>query len=301
MLSPDLVVVDHEPLGISGEFRDGLYALKAQRPATKFVCGLRDIMDDEERIRAAWQEMGVYDALENLYDGIAVYGSPHLYDVARAYAIPPSVQPKLHYCGYIIRDLAPVDAASLRQQHGLPPKGRLVVATVGSGFDGFRVLDATGRALERLQARFPDLAAIMVTGPLMPSADRATLLARSNGCYRVVPSTDTFQLMAVADAIVCMGGYNSVCEALAVARPVVIVPRATHKVEQKIRAELLATRGIARCVLPQSLSAETICVALDWALGCDPQSHRQRVREVIPAFDGAAQLTSYLSRWLGGH
>ena len=46
MLSPDLVIVDHEPLGISGEFRDGLYALKAQCPATKFIFGLRDIMDE---------------------------------------------------------------------------------------------------------------------------------------------------------------------------------------------------------------------------------------------------------------
>ncbi|TMI04818.1 MAG: glycosyltransferase, partial [Betaproteobacteria bacterium] len=75
-LVPDLVLVDHEPLGSKGEFRDGLWALKAKHPDTRFVFGLRDIMDDAARIRAAWEELGVYDALENLYDGIAVYGSP---------------------------------------------------------------------------------------------------------------------------------------------------------------------------------------------------------------------------------
>src|SRR5881296_2119076 len=44
-LAPDLVLVDHEPLGHKGEFSDGLSALKAHSPGTKFVFGLRDIMD----------------------------------------------------------------------------------------------------------------------------------------------------------------------------------------------------------------------------------------------------------------
>src|SRR6059036_1343217 len=74
-LAPELVLVDHEPLGTKGEFRDGLYALKAQCPETKFIFGLRDIMDDAANIRALWRELGVYDAFEDLFDGIAVYGS----------------------------------------------------------------------------------------------------------------------------------------------------------------------------------------------------------------------------------
>src|SRR6266700_1916014 len=138
-LSPDFVLVDHEPLGTKGEFREGLYALKAQCPGTKFLFGLRDIMDDAGGIRALWQELGVYDAFEELYDGIAVYGSRQLYDVGEAYAIPPSVQPKIHYCGFIIRDLPDHDGTVVRQQHGLPLTGPLVLATVGGGYDGYPV------------------------------------------------------------------------------------------------------------------------------------------------------------------
>src|SRR5437763_7838981 len=178
-LAPDLVLVDHEPLGSKGEFRDGLRALKAERPATRFVCGLRDIQDDAGRIRALWQEVGIYDVLENLYDGIAVYGSPRLYDVAEAYAIPPSVQSKLQYCGYVVRGLPSVDAAALRQQHGLPPTGPLVMATVGSGSDGYPVLEAAQAAVERLRAKFPGLHAILVTGPFMPADKQAKLQARA--------------------------------------------------------------------------------------------------------------------------
>ena len=298
-LAPDLVLVDHEPLGTNGEFSAGLWALKAESPHTSFVFGLRDVMDDPDRIRAEWRDMGVYDALENLYDGIAVYGSPTLFDVAEAYAIPASVRPKLHYCGYVVRDLPNGDLGLLRQQLGLPENGRFVLATVGSGSDGYPVLQAAEEALERLRASFPDLTAILVTGPFMPPQEQAALQARANGFCRVITSADTFRLMAIADAIVSMGGYNSVCEALAVACPLIIVPRATHKIEQTIRAQLLAARGAARCVHPRELCGESLAEALEWALRCDRRAHARLVGEVVPTFDGAVQLTAYLSRWLG--
>ena len=299
-LAPDLVLVDHEPLGSGGEFREGLWALKDQRPDTRFVFGLRDIMDDPDDIRDRWRELGVYDALERLYDGIAVYGSPRFYDVAEAYAIPASVRPKLHYCGYVVRDPPAMDPALLREQHGLPRNGPLVLATVGSGSDGFPVLDAARAAVERLRTRMPDLAAVLVTGPYMPDEQKAMLQARATPSCRVYTRADTFGLMASADAIVSMGGYNSVCEALFLARPLVIVPRATHKVEQQIRAETLAAHGLARWVHPRDLGSDGLTEAMDWALRCDRRAHERRVRESILSFDGAARLTAYLSRWLDG-
>src|SRR5437667_264374 len=174
-LAPDLVLVDHEPLGSKGEFREGLRALKADRPTTRFVCGLRDIQDDAGRIRALWQEVGVYDALEKLYDGIAVYGSRKLYDVAEAYAIPPSVQSKLHYCGYIVRDPPAIDAGALRQRHGLPDNGPLVLAIVGSGSDGYPVLEAARAAVEWALRGDPKAPARLVR-EVIPSFDAAARL-----------------------------------------------------------------------------------------------------------------------------
>src|SRR6266568_1206694 len=263
------------PLGHKGEFSDGLSALKAQRPGTKFVFGLRDIMDDIGRIRGQWRELGVYDALEQLYDGIAVYGQPDLFDVADAYAIPESVRPKLHYCGYVVRDLPTADATVVRRRYGLPEQGPLLAASVGSGSDGYPVLDAACTAVERLRQTFPDLVAVLVTGPFMPAGERTLLEARATPACRVVPEADTLELMAAADAILGMGGYNSVIEALAAARPLVIVPRATHKVEQQIRAETLAEQGLAQWVHPKDLNGDgdgggggggsKLAAALEWA------------------------------------
>ena len=55
-----------------------------------------------------------------------------------------------------------------------------------------------------------------------------------------------------------------------------------------------------RWVHPKELNGHSLAEALEWALRCDRQSHARLVREIIPSFDGAAQLTAYLSRWLGG-
>jgi len=297
-LAPDLVLVDHEPLGSSGEFRDGLYALKERHPATRFVFGLRDIMDETDRIRDQWRALGVYEAFEELYDGIAVYGWPRLYDVAQAYAIPASTCSKLHYCGFIVRQPPAAGRAALRRELDLPPDGPLVLATVGSGSDGFPVLEAAGTAVERLRARMPTLHAVMVTGPYMPAEHQALLQERASATCRVLPQADTLRLMAAADAVVSMGGYNSVCEALALGRPLVIVPRATHKVEQRIRAEALAAHGLARWVHPRDLTDGKLARALEWALRSYPEVLAARVRAVIPSFDGAARLTEYLARWL---
>ena len=299
-LAPDLVLVDHEPLGSSGEFHDGLWELKAQSPGTKFVFGLRDIMDDPESIRASWRRMGVYEAFEHLYDGIAVFGEREFYDVVEAYAIPESVRHKLQYCGYVVRDRPAADPGPLREQHGLPPSGPLVLATVGSGGDGFPVLEAALMAIQRLQVRIPDLSAILITGPFMPPEQQSVLFGRATPTCRVVKWADSFQLMEAADAIVSMGGYNTLCEALVVARPLVIVPRSTHKVEQQIRAEILAARGLARWVHPGELGDEALLGdALEWALRRDREAHTRLVRQVFPSFDGVGRVCAYLSQYLG--
>src|SRR5439155_1595849 len=110
---------------------------------------------------------------------IAVYGSPAWYAGAEAYAIPAAVQPKLHYCGYVVRDPPALDRDALLQQLGLPPGGPLIVATVGSGSDGYPVLEAAQAAVERLGAQVPGLHAVMVTGPFMPAEQQAVLQARA--------------------------------------------------------------------------------------------------------------------------
>lgn len=299
-LSPDLVIVDHEPLGANGEFREGLYALREMRPDATLIFGLRDIMDDPDRIKEQWHATGAYGAFRSLFDGIAVYGSRQLFDVAEAYGIPEDVRPKLHYCGYMVRDLPAMEPAEVRRRHGLPLDGPLVVATVGGGCDGYPVLEAAQEAIAHLQRARPDLSSILVTGPFMPADLKIALMAKATPRCLVVESADIFQLISASDTVVGMGGFNTVCEALSCGRPLVIVPRSTDKTEQEIRARILADQGLARWIHPKELTPGRLAEALEWGLRCDRKALAGRRREVIPSFDGAARLTQYLDRWMNG-
>ena len=60
--------------------------------------------------------------------------------------------------------------------------------------------------------------------------------------------------IAAADAVVSMGGYNTVCELLATGTPAVIVPRVWPRLEQWIRCERLASLGQFRVLHPDGVT-----------------------------------------------
>jgi len=100
---PQLFIVDKEPLGLKREVLPALQWLRRNRPGTRTILGLRDIMDDAQTTRQEWRDKGVYQILEELYSEIWVYGNRELYDPIREYGISDAVSSKMHFTGYIPR------------------------------------------------------------------------------------------------------------------------------------------------------------------------------------------------------
>ena len=77
---------------------------------------------------------------------------------------------------------------------------------------------------------------------------------------------------AAVDAVVSMGGYNSLVEAVSTGVPIVCVPRVQPRVEQLLRARAFAERGLLRLLEPDRLGASALRAAVDAALadGRDP-------------------------------
>jgi predicted glycosyltransferase len=69
---------------------------------------------------------------------------------------------------------------------------------------------------------------------------------------------DGESLIALADDVVAMGGYNSVCEILASRTRALIVPRSEPRREQVIRARRLAEMGALDTLAPADLDADAI-------------------------------------------
>jgi predicted glycosyltransferase len=120
----------------------------------------------------------------------------------------------------------------------------LVLATIGGGDDGHFILEAFVESLHR-----GGWNGIVVTGPLTPSDKRDHIqnLADTRGVrfYDFLPNLSDW--FAHVDALVCMGGYNTLGEALSMPTPIVCIPRIKPREEQLMRARAFARLGHWRC------------------------------------------------------
>lgn len=239
---PDVLLVDHAPQGMQGELLAVFEHLHATSPHTKIVLGLRDILDEPERVRAGWTTDGVYRTLETEYDRILVYGEQEIFDLVRAYRLPEPVAARVQYCGYVTGP-APQRSAI---PPGLEPGCDYLLGTVGGGGEGADVLLATGHAAVRA-----GMAAVLCTGPLMTRAEVTRLQQATGGLpgVRVVEQlADMAGLARAARAVVSRGGYNSLCELVHLAVPTVVIPRTWPRREQLLRARAFADRGLVQLV-----------------------------------------------------
>jgi predicted glycosyltransferase len=296
---PHMFIVDKEPLGLKKEILPTLQWLRRCRPNTRTVLGLRDIMDDGETTRSDWQKKGVYDLLERLYNEIWVYGSRHLYDPVREYAIPESVSTKMIFTGYLSRKV-PSDSViqKTRKEQGLEAGEKLVVVTTGGGGDGYEVMDAYLGMLENLPRELP-LKNVLITGPFMPKSDRKKIFKRAK---KLKVRTFHFfrnmeKLLAAADVVVSMGGYNTICELLSFGTAAVIIPRETPRKEQLIRAEILHRQGLIEYIPCSRCNAQQMKDKI-FALLEDPTPYRQAISEF--SMNGIATLRERLTALRNG-
>lgn len=246
---PDLVLVDHMPVGVSRELVPMLEVCQAAPHRPHMVLGLRDILDLPERTRASWARNQTEEAISAFYDEVLIYGDAAIYDSASNYGLHALKPGAVHDCGYVTADVDADRGAALRRDRGVPPDQPLVVLSGGGGRDAFPLMTAALAALESMPAAQRPAVAI-VSGPLMAAEERAVLAARSAAIgAEFMASTNSFtDVLAAADAFVGMGGYNSVTEAMNLGVPTTLVPREGPTAEQSLRATMLAERGAVTAI-----------------------------------------------------
>jgi len=269
---PDLFFADHAPRGLGGEILPALETLfrLPNRPAR--VLGMRDIIDDPEAVRHAWDQEETVQVLRRDYDLILVYGQRDVFDPVREYRMPDDLAAKLRFVGYIGRNGPSASPVEIKERFA-PRTGRLVVVTAGGGGDGNLLMSAFLEGYERLGTR-PPFEVLMITGPLMSPRKRKRLLAwadRLEGASVLEYFQDIPGLCHSADFVVAMGGYNTICELAYAGASALIVPRTFPRREQLLRARRLAERGVVRLLLPEAAApAALIREVLDGLGGLRP-------------------------------
>ena len=277
---PSLFIVDKVPVGLKGEVRPVLEWFRTNRPETKVVLGLRDILDDAKSTQDEWKRKNYVRILDELYSEIWIYGQQEMYDPIVEYAIPESISKKCRFTGYIPRDV-PKGKVSLKSisSNGCCTNGEdkpLVVVTAGGGGDGYQMLDTYLAMLE--EANTVPFRTFMISGPFVPKDKQKELAmrARTAGASFATFNKSMEKVFAAADLVVSMGGYNTVCEILSLNKPSLIVPRQTPREEQLIRAKVLKEKGLADYLRWDRLETKPLREKIDSMLE-DPQAYINRI------------------------
>jgi predicted glycosyltransferase len=246
VFQPDLFLVDKEPIGLRGEITETLHMLKGM--GTKLVLGLRDIMDEPTLLRREWESRQLMPALATLYDEIWVYGMPQVWNPLTELDIPPHVEDKTAYTGYLRRTLP----QHLKRTPSVEIEEPYLLVTGGGGGDGYDLLDWVVRAYE-FDSGLP-YAPLFVLGPFMNAEKQEALTKRIDrlpGARAITFDSHVEFLVAEAEGVISMGGYNTFCEVLSFDKPAIIVPRCQPRQEQLVRARQAERLGIARMLSPE--------------------------------------------------
>ncbi|WP_282152654.1 glycosyltransferase family protein [Ruegeria atlantica] len=287
---PDVLIVDKEPTGFRSELLPTLENLLRSR-RTKMVLGLRDVLDEPEVLAAEWERKEAIAATERFYDEIWVYGLRSIYDPTEGLPLSPAAQSRIHWTGYLRRDLGPI---------GDPPEQPYILITPGGGGDGKAMVNQVLCAYEKDPNLSPR--AVLVYGPFLSGElrdDFETRVAALNGRVTAVGFESQIEtLFAGAAGVVCMGGYNTFCEVLSFDKRAVIVPRTTPRLEQWIRASRAEGLGLVR-MLDENRDGLTADAMIEAIRNLPDQPlPSQAIRDGL--LDGLDYVTSRVDALLGG-
>ncbi|WP_405373977.1 MULTISPECIES: glycosyltransferase family protein [unclassified Microbacterium] len=261
--APDLVVIDRHAHGVHGELTGALQWLRDHRPECMTVLGLRDLLDQPAATVAEWRALGGAVSVRRSFDQIWVYGDPAVHDISVSGEMPAGLRPLVRHTGYL--------SHGRRATARGVGDGDFVFTTVGGGSDGHALASAAA------QVALPaGVAHVVVTGPEMPAKERRAIRAAAapgTTVRKKVP--DALGYMQKARAVISMGGYNTVAEAMSTTTPVLVVPRSARRQEQKLRAAALAGIGAIDTI---STAEATPAALSDWvARVIGTQVHRAGV------------------------
>ncbi|MEM7670282.1 MAG: glycosyltransferase [Pseudomonadota bacterium] len=284
--SPDLLVVDKEPWGFRHELAGTLEA--AKRRGARIVLGLRDVLDDEDALAREWERKNSVEAIEAFYDEIWIYGIPEMCEPLAGLGLSDRMQSRICYTGYLHREAPDWPAEHWTDQ----PEQPYILVTTGGGGDGAALVDWVLRAYEDDPALSPS--AMIVYGPFMAAHHRAAFDERVLGLGDRVMATGFHprleRLLANAQGVVAMGGYNTFCEILSMDKPAIICPRTRPRQEQLIRAESAQRLGLTRMLrMDQDRDNSGVMAAAIRSLADGARPSTARIPDLMSGLDTIAE------------
>jgi predicted glycosyltransferase len=270
--APDVLITEQFPFGrtqLRFELLPLIEAARTRKPRPLIVSSVRDIA---RRSVSAQRVQETIDLLK-VFDTVMIHGDPKLIGFERSFAGWHAIRDRAVYTGYV----ADTDTA-------MGDVGRdEVVVSVGGGAVGAPLLQAAAAA--RPKTTLADRTWRLLGAPKVE---------RRDGLIAEPSRSDFTALLRNATLSISQAGYNTVVETLGCAERAVLVPFGTaRETEQTDRATWLAERGLVTCVPAETLSADTLALAVDRAL------QQPSIRSFPPCdLNGAAATATLLQQRL---
>jgi predicted glycosyltransferase len=251
-VAPDVLMIEAFPFGrrqMRFELVPLLEAASASSPRPLIVSSVRDILQENRKPGRAEETV---DMVNRYFDLVLVHGDPSFVTLDRSFPRTHAISGKFAYTGLV----APPAAAASDECFD-------VVVSCGGGAAAGRLLEAACEAAQSLETVLPKWC--VITGPNI-QADVSTPNVPPNvGLERF--RSDFAGLLASAKLSISQAGYNTVCDILRASCPAVLVPFAGNdETEQTMRANGLASRGLAQVVSEAELNADRLVAAAQAAL-----------------------------------
>lgn len=236
---PNIFFIDSIPTGVLDELKDLIIWIKKYRNSIKIILIVRDIIDSSSRTVFEWKRFDVYKFLENYYDLIFVLGNQIVFDFCKEYQLSKNLCKKLVYCNYFSSNY--ILKSEKKKLSDID-----ILLTVGGGIDGFNLVNSFVKVYKKEKW---DLKVVIIFGQQFPVETKNRLK------IQLPPNIETIDhTMAIYDyylkskLIICMGGYNTITEILALQKHPIVIPRKTPTREQVIRARRLMKLSLVSMV-----------------------------------------------------
>ncbi len=257
---PAVVLIELFPFG-RRQFRFELLPLletihaEPQRP--QVLCSVRDILV----ARKAERTEETVETLRRFFDHVLVHGDPALIPFSQTFPAADRIADLIRYTGYV----------GAPRKNEAPPVGHdEVLVSAGGGAVGAPLLFAAMEA--RPATAMADRTWRFLTGPNLSEAKYQRLAAMADEHAIVERFRPDFAArLSVAALSVSQAGYNTTMDILASGVRAVVVPyEAKGETEQRLRAEILAEKGLLTLVPEAELTPAALAKAINHAVLSPP-------------------------------
>ncbi|MCB1656652.1 MAG: hypothetical protein KDI39_00300 [Pseudomonadales bacterium] len=232
-ICPDILITEHFPFGLlfETEVIKLIKQIKRNNPNSKIVSSVRDVIESEN---GSEKDAFICALLNKWYDAVLVHSDELIIPFKASFPMTDQIKVPLHHTGYVVQRISPS-----KLENGLP----ILLVSIGGGRMGNELLYAMIDAHKLINSHWPHKLVLFI-GAFQRDDQMLQSVVNKNNMINIMLlpfDKDAYlQNLAKASAVVCMGGYNSVLEALSTGVPVLIYNRKFlgNNKEQELRSAI---------------------------------------------------------------